>query len=318
MRGEGRDGAEEAAQKIARSANLRAPHRFRKFPGRIVGDVTDGPLRDRSRAARRPPRRPIGVVIGIVALVVAGLAAVLVIAFVVLAPQDPADEVPLAAGTAVPAPTLSPSPPPPFDTTQYSLDDPTSLWVVINKLRGTNPPGYEPPDLVTVPITYANYNNQLRAEAAAALGEMEAAFFAETGSHFQAQSAYRPYGEQAGIYEGWVASLGQEAADLTSARPGFSEHQTGWAVDINSIPSDPCNLEPCFGETPTAQWLKANSWKYGFIVRYPEGKTPITGYEYEPWHMRYVGLDLAAEMQETGIDTLEEFFGLPAAPDYAG
>ncbi|MBN9605484.1 MAG: M15 family metallopeptidase [Actinomycetales bacterium] len=279
--------------------------------------MTDGPLvRDRSRAARRPPKRPIGVVIGIVALVAGVLAAVLVVAFVVLAPQ-PEPSAPLADGTAVPAPTLSPSPPPPFDKAAYSLDDPTSLWVVINKLRGTNPADYEPPDLVTVPITYANYNNQLRAEAAGALGTMEAAFFAETGAHFQAQSAYRSYGEQSGIYDGWVASLGQEAADLTSARPGHSEHQTGWAVDINSIPSSGCNLEPCFADTPTAQWLKANSWKYGFIVRYPDGKTPITGYEYEPYHMRYVGVDLATEMHDTGVETLEEFFGLPAAPDYA-
>jgi D-alanyl-D-alanine carboxypeptidase len=74
----------------------------------------------------------------------------------------------------------------------------------------------------------------------------------------------------------------------------------------------------CWGDTPHAKWLLANSWRYGFIVRYQGDKTPITGYESEPYHMRYVGVALATEMHTTGVRSLEEFFGLPAAPDYGG
>jgi D-alanyl-D-alanine carboxypeptidase len=84
---------------------------------------------------------------------------------------------------------------------------------------------------------------------------------------------------------------------------------------VSALPSV-CALEACFGETPQGQWLAANAWSYGFTLRYPEGATPITGYEYEPWHYRYVGPALAAELHTSGVATLEEFFGLPAAPTY--
>ena len=98
----------------------------------------------------------------------------------------------------------------------------------------------------------------------------------------------------------------------------WSQHSYGLAIDINALPDQGCALEPCWGDTPHAQWLAANAYRFGFIVRYPDGKTDITGYEYEPYHMRYVGIELATEMHNTGITTLEEFFGLPPAPDYAG
>lgn len=89
------------------------------------------------------------------------------------------------------------------------------------------------------------------------------------------------------------------------------------AIDINALPDQGCALEVCWGNTPHAQWLLANSWRFGFIVRYPGDKTAITGYESEPYHLRYVGIEVATELHKTGITTLEEFFGLPAAPDYA-
>jgi D-alanyl-D-alanine carboxypeptidase len=278
--------------------------------------VTDALQRDRSRAARRPEtpsRARRAIVIAGSALVLVG---VLVAAIVILAPQ-PSPPTPVAAvpATAVPAPTLSPSPPPPFDTEKYSIDDADSYWVVVNKARPLDPQDYEADDLETVPIVAANSNDQLREEAADALGAMADAYENDTGDEIQAQSAYRSFNEQTGVYAGWVSSLGQKAADLTSARPGHSEHQTGWAVDISSVPPE-CSLVPCFGKTQAGKWLKKNSWEYGFIVRYPDGETDITGYEYEPYHMRYVGLELAAEMRETGISTMEEFFGLDAAPDY--
>src|SRR5690606_37608630 len=138
-----------------------------------------------------------------------------------------------------------------------------------------------------------------------------------TGKEMQIQSAYRSYGVQVNVYNGWVNQLGQAGADLTSARPGHSEHQTGLAVDISSVPAV-CALDQCFADTPEGKWLAAHAHKWGFVLRYPNGKTSVTGYEFEPWHYRYVGVDLATAMHETGIRTLEEFFGLPAAPDYGG
>jgi len=220
--------------------------------------------------------------------------------------------------TPTPTPTLTPTPTPTgdgFDKSAHSIDDPNSIWVVVDKLRPLNPADYAP-DVVQVPVPYVNepYLRPVVSDAAVA---MFAAFAAETGLQMQSQSAYRSYDTQVRVYQGWVDSLGQAGADNTSARPGFSEHQTGLAVDINALPDRGCALEPCWGDTPHAQWLLANSWKYGFIVRYQVGETPITGYESEPYHMRYVGVDLATEMHKTGVKTLEEFFGLPAAPDYA-
>jgi D-alanyl-D-alanine carboxypeptidase len=158
---------------------------------------------------------------------------------------------------------------------------------------------------------------QLRAEAAAQMQALLAAHTAETGLEMRSLSTYRSYGRQVDVYNGWVNQLGQEGADLTSARPGHSEHQTGLAMDLGAVPAQ-CDLDQCFANTTQGQWLAANSWRFGFIVRYPDGYTPITGYEYEPWHMRYVGVPLATEMHDTGVMTLEEMFGLPAAPTYAG
>ncbi|QAV70894.1 D-alanyl-D-alanine carboxypeptidase family protein [Salinibacterium sp. UTAS2018] len=182
-----------------------------------------------------------------------------------------------------------------------------------NKLRPLNPDTYEP-ELVFVDVPYAN-EPYLRPEAAAAVVDMFAAYQNDTGLQMQSQSSYRSYWSQESVYAGWVAQYGQEGADLTSARPGHSEHQTGLSIDISALPAY-CSLEQCFGDTPQGRWLDENGWKYGFTVRYPEGKTDITGYEYEPWHLRFVGKALAAELHSTGIQTLEEFFGLPAAPNY--
>jgi D-alanyl-D-alanine carboxypeptidase len=198
-----------------------------------------------------------------------------------------------------------------------SIDDPNSYWVVVNKLRPLNPLDYRAADLVDVPVPYV-YAPELRQVASDAVVAMFATFNAETGLAMQAQSAYRSYSTQESVYAGWVDQLGQEAADLTSARPGHSEHQTGLAIDINALPDQGCAVDICWGATPHAKWLAENSWRFGFIVRYPDGKTNITGYEYEPYHMRYVGVELATEMHNTGISTLEEFFGLPPAVDYAG
>lgn len=200
--------------------------------------------------------------------------------------------------------------------TALSRDDANSYWVVVNKLRPLTPLDYVAGDLVDVPIPYV-HAPKLRAEPANQVVAMFTAFTASTGLQMQAQSAYRSYNTQVGTYAGWVDKLGQEGADLTSARPGHSEHQTGLAIDISALPAA-CSLDQCFADTPQGQWLAANAWQYGFVLRYPNGFTHITGYEFEPWHYRYVGIELAAEYHDTGATTLEEFFGLPAAATYAG
>ena len=196
---------------------------------------------------------------------------------------------------------------------QRSIDDPNSFWVVINKQRPVNPTEFEPP---LVEVNVPGRTAYLRLEAADAVVAMFAAISAETGLEMQSTSAYRSYSTQASVYSGWVSSLGQTAADLTSARAGFSEHQIGLAIDVDSRPGSGCAAEQCWGNTPQAAWVAENAWRFGFIVRYPQGKTDVTGYEWEPWHLRYVGPELATRMRDTGFTTMEEFFGLPAAPTY--
>ena len=101
-------------------------------------------------------------------------------------------------------------------------------------------------------------------------------------------SGYRSYATQIVTYNGWVSSEGRAAADTASARPGYSEHQTGWAFDIGDG-GGACSFQPCFAEQPAAVWAKANAHRFGFVVRYPLTQQAITGYLYESWHLRYVG-----------------------------
>lgn len=208
-----------------------------------------------------------------------------------------------------------PSPPAPsFDKTQFSTDDPASRWVVVNKLRPLQPIDYEPA-LVRANVTHV-YAPLMRPEAAVALQQMFDAGAAEGAGGMQLQNSYRSYATQVAVHTQQVAQYGQATADAQSARPGFSEHQTGYALDIATVPSV-CAIQECFGVTPQGQWLAANAYRFGFVLRYPQGKQAVTGYIVEPWHFRYVGVELATEMHRVGITTLEEFFGLPPAPDYA-
>ena len=136
----------------------------------------------------------------------------------------------------------------------------------------------------------------------------------EEGINLEIISGYRSYDVQNQLYFYYVGrSGGIEVADGFSARPGYSEHQTGMAMDLNSCLTS-------FGETKAGIWLRENCADYGFILRYPEGKEEITGYIYEPWHFRYVGLELAKEITDSGL-CLEEFFGIdseysPEANEY--
>jgi D-alanyl-D-alanine carboxypeptidase len=223
----------------------------------------------------------------------------------------PVEEPPAEQTQPPPGAIVTPS----FDKSAMSIDDPASLWVVSDKLRPLNPVDWTPPDIIDVPVKSQN-PPRMRQVAGDALVQMFAASVAEGAGEMQVQSAWRSYDVQVRVYNGWVSSLGQAQADAQSARPGFSEHQTGLSVDISPVPLS-CALDACFGATPQGRWLADNAWRFGYLLRYPADKTPVTGFTYEPWHFRYIGVELATEMHNTGVTTLEEFFGLPAAPDYA-
>lgn len=199
---------------------------------------------------------------------------------------------------------------PGFDPAASSVDAADSPWVVVNKTRPIDPVDYAPGDLTTIPGMSTSV--RMRAQAAAAMGELHAAAVA-ANAPFTVSTAYRDAATQARLYNGYVKRSGRTSADRYSARPGYSEHQTGLAADLTD---GRCSLEACFGDSAAGEFVAEHAWKYGFIVRYPDGGEGVTGYIYEPWHLRYVGAALAARMRDTDVATLEEFFDLGAAPAY--
>lgn len=211
--------------------------------------------------------------------------------------------------------TATPSPTPTFDKTANSIDDPNSIWVVSNKLRPLNPVDFAPGDLSLPNGVENEFAQPLREPAARGVEQLVTAASA-AGVNLRIISAYRDSATQQLLYSRYVSRDGQAAADTYSARPGHSEHQTGLAVDFDDHGS--CYLAACFADTAAGQWLAANAATYGFVLRYPNGAEATTGFQFEPWHFRYVGPELAAEMKNTNTATLEQFFGLPAAPGYAG
>ena len=122
------------------------------------------------------------------------------------------------------------------------------------------------------------------------------------GLNIYISSGFRSYASQKSIYNRYVSKDGRALADTYSARPGHSEHQTGLSIDLNTITQS-------FGRTKEGKWVAANCHKYGFIIRYPQGKAHITGYRFEPWHLRYVGVDTATKIAQSGL-CLEEYYGI--------
>ncbi|WP_309066684.1 M15 family metallopeptidase [Microbacterium sp.] len=196
-----------------------------------------------------------------------------------------------------------------------ALDDPQRVWVVVNKLRPLEPADYAPTSLGRIGLQATSRSTGLRAEAVAALDRMAADARSAGAGVLGVNNGYRSFGVQQTTYASHVRARGQEGADAGSARPGHSEHQTGLAVDVIAC-SPACGGLDEFGDTPQGRWVAENAWRYGFIVRYEQGETGTTGYLAEPWHLRYIGPELAAAYQQGGYRTLEAFFGLPAAPDY--
>jgi len=188
------------------------------------------------------------------------------------------------------------------------VTNPSDISALVNKDRNLSS-SYAPSDLVVpnVPFLVAEYmeKKNVRKEAALALEKLFAGA-AANGYSLLAVSGYRSYATQTYLFNQNVLKYGsEEAANKVSARPGQSEHQTGLAMDISCM-SQGGYLTEAFGETPEGKWLAENAHNYGFIIRFPLGKESITGYNYEPWHIRYVGVDHAKAVKTAGL-TLEEY-----------
>ncbi|GIG40305.1 M15 family metallopeptidase [Cellulomonas phragmiteti] len=213
---------------------------------------------------------------------------------------------------AISAPTIAPraTPEPTFDLQQHSTSDPASPWVIVNKQHPVAEE-YEPTDLVDVDgvRVRAAVEPDLRAMVDAA---------GAAGARLVVRSGFRSYAEQAAGRAAIEARRGFAHAERYSARPGFSEHQTGLAVDLDSGSEPGCNLQTCFTRTTEGVWLAEHAWEFGFVVRYTEANTAVTGYAPEGWHLRWVGRELTAHLHAEGIGSLEEAFGVVGGPEYVG
>lgn len=188
------------------------------------------------------------------------------------------------------------------------ISNPGALDVLVNK-KWALPSSYVPPELikVNVPVVYvSNEANLMRRPAANALKNLFDGA-SNAGLTLKARSGYRSYSTQKTLYEKNVATKGLDYASRYSAQPGHSEHQTGLSMDITCAAVND-QLYTSFGNTAEGRWVRENAHLYGFIIRYPSGKESITGYAYEPWHIRFLGVDLATKLYNSGL-TMEEYFG---------
>ena len=195
-----------------------------------------------------------------------------------------------------------------FESWGYMMphQDPTDTLILVNK---NNKAPAVPVTLVKPDVQptreAVSENIYMRPEAAAALEDLfEAA--AQDGITLYATSGYRSYSTQKAIFERKLERMDEKQANASVAKPGYSEHQTGLAMDIEGETTKGTGLTEAFGESPEGIWTAEHCAEYGFIIRYLKGETNITGYIYEPWHLRYVGKDAAAEITELGV-TFEEY-----------
>ncbi|WP_404469463.1 D-alanyl-D-alanine carboxypeptidase family protein [Sutcliffiella horikoshii] len=226
---------------------------------------------------------------------------------VVVAPEEPDDEAPTEE-----EPVSQPDEPAEASEPEAIpvVANPGAMNVMVNKFWSL-PEGYRPADLIkpNVLFSFGDENSdraKLRAEAAESLEVMFNVAKGE-GIELYARSGFRSYETQEAIFKNEVATFGYEQAVLYVALPGTSEHQTGLAMDITAK-SVGLELVESFEGTAEGKWLAENAHHYGFILRYPKGKTNITGYAFEPWHFRYVGVEIAGEIYAKGL-TLEEYMG---------
>ncbi len=206
--------------------------------------------------------------------------------------------------------STSPSETAPKEDAAKAIDTaPDSIMVFVNK-EYPLPKDYVPDNLVMPDIRFYSYDvpdkRYMRKEAAKALEDMFNAA-AEDGITLYGVSGYRSYARQREIYNNNVLARGKDETNKVSASPGHSEHQTGLAIDISSADLRG-TLSEEFGSSKEGLWVAAHCAKYGFIIRYPKDKEHITGYSYEPWHIRYVGKKNAKRITKAGV-TLEEYYG---------
>ena len=197
------------------------------------------------------------------------------------------------------------------------LSDPTRVWVVVDKARPYDPIDYRPSGLVMPDGVRSLEGGSLRSDAASALTAMVTAAREAGVGEIALESGFRSYETQQGSYGRQVDQKGRAEADLVSARPGFSEHQSGLAGDVVACAGG-CGSLDDLAATPQGRWVADHAWEHGWIVRYVEGATDVTGYSPEPWHLRYIGPELARAYHDGGWTSLEEFFGLAPAPEYLG
>ena len=215
-------------------------------------------------------------------------------------PDSQKPPVPAAPGLALPNATPIPA------RIVNSADD-ADLWKIANKSRAFANPRYQPSDLrlVSVPTLPGRGQDErsLRAVLMPDLEKLVAAARA-AGVTLRVGSGYRSYATQASLFASYARRHGEAEASRFSSRPGHSEHQSGLAVDFAGA-DQTCWVDDCFEQTAAGKWLAAHAHEYGFILRYPKGKESITGYQYEPWHFRYVGRELAGALHQSGL-TMEE------------
>lgn len=204
-----------------------------------------------------------------------------------------------------PCDTQEPTPEPtPEIKDDITTDD--SLTRVVNRSL-TIGADYVPSDLVAVNVHSAE-TKQLRKEAAQSLEEMFQAAI-DDRIYLKLVDGYRSYYYQNDLYHYYVSNRGQTFADSIDSYPGASEHQLGLAADLGNW-NGACELSYCFTQYSDYDWLVENSWKYGWIERYPDGKQNVTGIMYSPWHYRYVGKDAAMRIHDSGL-TMEEYYSVP-------
>lgn len=210
--------------------------------------------------------------------------------------------------TPTPEPTQAPTP------TPITVNTNTSTVTYLVNREYPLPEDFVPEGLTTpdvlFPFTDTSIDKaKMTPEAGSALALLFDAAYEEAKLTLYGVSAYRSYARQYTIYATNLATQGTAHTNRYSAAPGRSEHQTGLAIDI-SCASEGFGLEDTFADTPEGIWVAGNAHRFGFILRYPKDKEHITGYNYEPWHIRYVGTELAALLYETGL-TLDEYYGVP-------
>ncbi|KRE90059.1 peptidase M15 [Paenibacillus sp. Soil766] len=207
-----------------------------------------------------------------------------------------------------PATSPAASPTPTKNGAVQVIAKPESITVLVNKMNSL-PSSYEPTDLVypNIAFTFSEKidKRKMRQVAATAIEKLFAGA-AKDGVPLAGVSAYRSYATQKALFDSYVKKDGEEKAKTYSAVPGTSEHETGLAIDVTGS-NGKCAAADCFGGTKEAIWLEKHAAEYGFIIRYPQGKAAITGYQYEPWHLRYVGADIAKEIQSKNV-TMEEYY----------